>query len=710
MRFGKWMKMRETALRKILDVPQSPIHHPEGSVQRHTYMVRQALNQAINMLKKQNGPFSNLNFDLTPDEKNIVRLAAWLHDIGKSKATQIDPETGKITAHKHEDPEFFEPAMQELGPIWKRMYEKTSEKDKEDLWFIIKNHMKLNDEKGFGRKILDRYLDEEGKYKNERKVKLLLVLLLMDRMGRGGTPDFDRLGAKEFVKQNIEPGEMGLQGLKTASKAMQQKIARGKENQPAPDDPVDFVQHLKDKPKNVIQNALKGKFPGISDEEISRLLGEGFKCFLEAAEVEAYDSIKPQEFGDTGLPLPPEDQQKVDFLHALFKDRGYSLFVVGGIVRDYLFNKFHPDLPYSPKDVDLATEAKPKEVEKILKSPEAQYVGLKALPLGEAFGIWMAHFPDGTEYEIATFREEEYDDPDSRKPTKVSYTTPGKDAERRDLTMNALFYDLDSQEIRDYNVNKEGRGQGFEDIQNRTANPGQDPNKRFQEDRLRVLRLIRFFSKYNPGEIKQSLTPETIKAIDKFRHLPGISGERIANEFISGLLKSVNTLSYLKNYEEFSLFSSIFPGLVVNTEGLNHIGNSKSVPAVIAWLLSKNRDTKQLDKSLKTKLKYPGSIAEPVVYLIKLSNWIQNGMPDREFAQLLKQRNMINPNDVMEFAQMASINPNIIRILMNYQPQVRGKEELFARFPDLKGVTGEQLGQAIRQKELELFRQQLESI
>jgi tRNA nucleotidyltransferase/poly(A) polymerase len=120
----------------------------------------------------------------------------------------------------------------------------------------------------------------------------------------------------------------------------------------------------------------------------------------------------------------------------------------------------------------LATDAQPQDINKILTSQEAQLNGIKVFPKGEAFGVISA-IVNGQEYEIATFREEWYDPEkgDGRRPDQVSFSTPGKDAQRRDLTMNALFYDVDKKEIRDYNVDEAGRGLGLQDIKNLVARP-----------------------------------------------------------------------------------------------------------------------------------------------------------------------------------------------------------------------------------------------
>ena len=122
----------------------------------------------------------------------------------------------------------------------------------------------------------------------------------------------------------------------------------------------------------------------------------------------------------------PSDIKKI---HKLFKKSGKKLFVVGGAVRDAILGK-------NPKDFDLATDAKPDEVLKIAKDG-----GLKTVEVGKQFGVVIVGG-----HEIATFRK---DIGKGRRPSAVDYTDIEGDVKRRDLTINALFYDMDRGNIVD---------------------------------------------------------------------------------------------------------------------------------------------------------------------------------------------------------------------------------------------------------------------
>lgn len=384
------------------------------------------------------------------------------------------------------------------------------------------------------------------------------------------------------------------------------------------------------------------------------------------------------------IPMPEE----ILLLNKLFKKHNKKLYAVGGAVRDYLIKHFHhPESDYSPKDVDITTDAKPDEVTAILNSPEAKSNGVKSFPKGEAFGVVSAII-NGQEFEIATFREDYYDPKtgDGRRPDKVEFSTPEKDAQRRDLTMNALFYDIDKKEIIDFNT-KNGVGQGIEDIKNLIARPVGDPEQRFAEDKLRILRLVRFFSRFNPGLMIQNIDNPTKSAIEKFKKLEGISPERIIAEFSNGFKSAANKKSYLENYKDFDLFSTILPNLIVDLQ--NYVP-SKSFPATLAFILRDNTNPQKVRADLNL-LKYPNDIADKVELLLML-----NDFDKYNILTLLKKKNAIQQNiesDIEEFGKLT--NNKHIQNFAHYKQQTKSQD-----FMHLKGP---QIAQAMNQAEKEMF-------
>jgi tRNA nucleotidyltransferase/poly(A) polymerase len=146
---------------------------------------------------------------------------------------------------------------------------------------------------------------------------------------------------------------------------------------------------------------------------------------------------------------------------------GYQTVLAGGCVRDALLGQI-------PADFDIASEAPPEEIEKLFS---------KTVAVGKSFGVIVV-VEEGEEFEVATFRTE---GPylDGRHPQSVGFATAEEDAQRRDFTINALFYDLQSQKVIDYVG-------GENDLKHEVLRAVGDPLQRFAEDHLRILRGLRF--------------------------------------------------------------------------------------------------------------------------------------------------------------------------------------------------------------------------
>ncbi|NLV46011.1 MAG: CCA tRNA nucleotidyltransferase [Candidatus Hydrogenedentes bacterium] len=185
---------------------------------------------------------------------------------------------------------------------------------------------------------------------------------------------------------------------------------------------------------------------------------------------------------------------------------GYRALLAGGCVRDHL-------LGVEPADIDIATDARPEEAAALFP---------RTVTVGARFGVVAVLRKEGT-YEVATFR---HDGPylDGRHPSTVAFTDAREDALRRDFTINAMFLDPESGEILDYVG-------GQEDLHNGVIRAVGTPRLRFAEDRLRLLRAVRFAARFG-----YPIESETLDAIrEAAPHILETSAERIRDELVKML-------------------------------------------------------------------------------------------------------------------------------------------------------------------------------
>lgn len=357
----------------------------------------------------------------------------------------------------------------------------------------------------------------------------------------------------------------------------------------------------------------------------------------------------------------PSDIQEIK---NVFKKNGFKLYVVGGAVRDALLGK-------TPKDFDLATDALPDKVEEMMKE-----AGFRTLPTGKAFGV-INVFTDQGEYEIATFRT---DIGSGRRPDAVSFTDIEGDVKRRDLTINALFYDIDTGEI----VDLVG---GVEDLKNgvvRTVGSAQD---RFGEDRLRIMRAIRF-----AGRFGSELDPQTDAALQQDASLEGISGERIRDEFIKGIQSAKSQKSFFKMLDKYNLFDWIFKGLNVDRDSFS---NGEDYLILLARLL-KNNNLDVLKKKLN-ELKYSVDEIKAISFLIALLKLDENTAVTLKRAE---QNSGVNPQQIKDFGKVENIDQKLLNAFLSFRLTVSGQEVM-----DEMGIKpGPEVGKAVQKLETDNFK------
>jgi putative nucleotidyltransferase with HDIG domain len=190
------------------------------------------------------------------------------------------------------------------------------------------------------------------------------------------------------------------------------------------------------------------------------------------------------------------------------REAGYESYLAGGCVRDFLLNR-------PPQDYDITTSAKPEQIQRLFPH---------TIPVGAEFGVMLVVF-DEEPYEVATFR---FDGPylDGRRPSQVRYGSLQEDIFRRDFTINGMVYDP----LDDRIIDLVG---GKKDLDDRRIRAIGNPRDRFTEDRLRMIRAIRFAASLN-----FSIENETFEGIKQLAPtLTQISWERIGEEITRILIE-----------------------------------------------------------------------------------------------------------------------------------------------------------------------------
>jgi len=214
---------------------------------------------------------------------------------------------------------------------------------------------------------------------------------------------------------------------------------------------------------------------------------------------------------------------------AQLRSNGFRALLAGGCVRDML-------LGLSPKDYDIATDATPDDVSATFD---------EVIPVGREFGVQIV-VSGGTHFEVATFR---VDGPyvDGRHPSHVAFSGEREDAQRRDFTVNALFYDPEHEQVLDY-VN------GQADLKAQVIRAVGDPSKRFEEDYLRMLRAVRFAAR-----LEYSIDPDTRDAIIHRSHkITKTSPERIRDEVVKMLTEGPGGIAF-RLLDETRLLREVLP-------------------------------------------------------------------------------------------------------------------------------------------------------
>ncbi len=275
------------------------------------------------------------------------------------------------------------------------------------------------------------------------------------------------------------------------------------------------------------------------------------------------------------------------------RSANHTAYLAGGCVRDQLLGE-------NPKDYDVATSAHPEHIAELFS---------KTAAVGAAFGVMLVR-DFGPTVEVATFRS---DGPysDARRPDHVHFSSPEKDAQRRDFTINALFLDPSDEgdTIIDF-------VDGQADIEARILRAVGDPDARLKEDHLRALRAVRFAARYN-----LTIDPKTSQAIKVHAsELAGVSIERIGEEVrrmmchesrprAAGLLQQLTLDQDIFGTKPKSLELSVLSGLDPAADAMT---------ALAAWAVDRLDDTSTLN--WRTKLDLSNEQSQQLHATLDISN------------------------------------------------------------------------------------------
>lgn len=303
--------------------------------------------------------------------------------------------------------------------------------------------------------------------------------------------------------------------------------------------------------------------------------------------------------------------EKVKFIIDRFKNNNYEAFIVGGSVRDSLLNR-------KVNDYDITTNALPSITESLFD---------KTIPTGIKHGT-ITILIDKESFEVTTYRiDGEYID--NRKPKEVIFVSDiEKDLSRRDFTINALAYNPDFG-IKDY-------FNGIDDLNNKIIRAVGEPNLRFQEDALRILRAIRFAAQLN-FKIEEN-TLSAIKTNNKL--IKNISKERIRDELLKMLTSNNPQKAILELYHSnlidyiFNLNNSSYNNIEYLIKSINTIDNDLDTRLTHFFFYLFNGDLQAIELSLKN-FRFDNARIKNIVTISQFKNYFKEITSKRDLKKMI---------------------------------------------------------------------------
>jgi tRNA nucleotidyltransferase/poly(A) polymerase len=333
---------------------------------------------------------------------------------------------------------------------------------------------------------------------------------------------------------------------------------------------------------------------------------------------------------------------------------GFIAYWAGGCVRDLVMH--HP-----PKDFDVATSARPEQVQQLFK---------RTIAIGASFGVINVLGGGGRSVEVATFRTDgKYSD--ARRPDEVVFSSPEEDALRRDFTINGMFFDPIEEKILDFVG-------GEADLERGVIRAIGDPIERITEDRLRMLRGVRFAARFG-----FTIDGETFAAIHRMADtLSAISVERILAE-TRAILESPTRVHGIELLRETALFPQVFPELSphfaeekVRQETLAVLGIPKeSVPLALGVAAMVSRlsplEGASIASSILRRLKSANDDHDRAVWLVSTSRQLDgvDGLHPHQIKRILAapaRADLLRLIEAIEIVETgASKNTDSIRQLIH---------------------------------------------
>ena len=388
------------------------------------------------------------------------------------------------------------------------------------------------------------------------------------------------------------------------------------------------------------------------------------------------------------MEIPMEIPESLYRLNDIMVGAKFEMYIAGGAVRDTILGK-------TPKDYDIATNASPLDAVKLL----GPYVKRAEVQGEKSFAVARLIARDGNEYEFAPYRLESgsRSGGEAVLSTKENPLSIRHDVSRRDLTINALFYRIPTLEER-----KQGRtGEvldyvgGIDDIKNEVIRTVGNPEDRFAEDRLRILRAFRF-----AGRVGGEIDEEAANAIRENNSLTepseaAVSSERIKEEIIKGVITSKVPSYYINMLIDFDLFPQILPGLKVSKSN----SSSRNIAVQLATILIGNNHNDAA--SVLFDRKFGKIIKNSVKFLLELTSLNPDNLIELKNQVTRMKRtakSILRNEDVIDFGM--TIGQDFSRFVdFASAPPIMSAQDLIAG-----GLTpGPAIGEAMREAEIEAY-------